>query len=348
MSGTQDATEATHRIRRFRLEGGGVLPEAAIAYLTRGRLAPDGANAVLLTHGYTSSHRFAAGGVAGASEGAWGALVGPGRPIDTDRYFVVAPNMLGSSYGSTGPASVDPATGRPYGPEFPAITLGDIVAQQRALLDHLGVRHLLAVVGPSFGGFQAFQWAVDHPDFMRGVVPVVTAPFSPPETGSLDQLVDFLARDPAWNNGQHYGHLGIVETMTRLRVATLKRYGFEADLADRFPDPDARETEIVRIAGEWARAFDPNSLVVLRRASMRFDVRPRLARIRARVLYVLSRTDALFPPSLAPPVMAALHGAGVAADYAEIDSDRGHLASGADAEKWAPRLRAFLQDLAPG
>ena len=339
------ASDGLYAIPDFRLRSGAVLSEAAIAYVTQGTLAPGGRNAVLLTHGYTSSHRFALGGP-GASEGSWGALVGPGRAIDTDRYFVVAPNMLGSSYGSTGPASPDPGTGRPYGPDFPEITLSDIVAQQHALLRHLGVTHLAAVTGPSFGGFQAFQWAVDYPDFMEAVVPVVTAPHPPPEQGSLENLIEFLARDPAWNNGQHYGHLGMIATMTKLRMNTLKGYGLEADLAGRFPDPEARETELERIAEQWARVFDPNSLIALRKASMRFDVRPDFPRIRAPVLYVLSRTDALFPPSLAPVVMGGLRAAGVRAEHFEIDSDRGHLASGLDAAKWADRLRAFLAEAA--
>ena len=130
-------TDRLHTIRDFRLASGVTMPEAAIAYVTQGRLAPDGRNAILLTHGYTSSHHFADG--EGASEGSWRALVGPGKPIDTDRYFVVAPNMLGSSYGSTGPASRNPATGRPYGPDFPDITLSDIVGTAAALLRHLGV-----------------------------------------------------------------------------------------------------------------------------------------------------------------------------------------------------------------
>jgi homoserine O-acetyltransferase len=334
------ATDAVYTIADFRLRGGEVLPRADIAYVTQGTLAPDGRNAILLTHGYTSSHRFALGGPA-ASEGSWGDLVGPGKPVDTDRYFVVAANMLASSYGSTGPASTDPRTGRPYGPDFPDITLSDIVAQQYELLRHLGVTHLHAVVGPSFGGFQAFQWAVDYPDFMDAVAPVVTAPYST-ALGSLESLIATFSGDPGWNGGHHYGSASIVAIMTRLRIATLKGYGLEADLAPRFPDPAAREAEIARVAGEWAKLFDPNSLIVLRKASMRYDVRADFARIKARVLFVLSRTDALFPPTLEQPTMTALHAAGVRAEYALIDSDRGHLASGLDAAKWADRLRAFL------
>ncbi len=344
-----EVTRMTHAddvytVRDFRLQEGAALPEATVAYATQGTLAPDKSNVVLLTHGYTSSHHFAGGG-SGASEGSWGELVGSGKPIDTDCYFVVAPNMLGSSYGSTSPASTNPATGRPYGPDFPDITLSDIVAQQHGLLRHLGVQHLVAVIGPSFGGFQAFQWAVDFPDFMDAVVPVVTAPHPPVDGGSLEGLVEYLAKDPAWNNGHHYGHVGIIQTMTRLRVGTLKNYGLDADLAERFPDPEACEAEIERIAGDWARSFDPNSLIVLRKASLRYDVRDALSRIKARVLFVLSRTDKLFPPEIAASVMSALKVAGVRASYFEIDSDRGHLASGLDAGKWAPVLRDFLEEL---
>jgi homoserine O-acetyltransferase len=337
-------TDRLYTIRDFRLASGAIMPEATIAYVTQGRLAPHGRNAILLTHGYTSSHHFADG--EGASEGSWSALVGPGKPVDTDHYFVVAPNMLGSSYGSTGPASRNPATGRPYGPDFPDITLSDIVAQQHALLRDLGVEHLVAVIGPSYGGFQAFQWAVDFPDFMDGVAPIVTAPHPPVDNSSLEGLIAFLAQDPAWNGGDFYDRPGsMVGTMQKLRINTLRNYGLEADLATRFPDKQARDAEIARIAGEWARTFDPNSMIALRKAYMRFDVRPGFPRIKARMLFVLSRTDALFPPSIAPAVMDGLRAAGVRAEYFKIDSDRGHLASGLDAGKWAGRLRAFLDEL---
>ena len=156
------ATDRRFTARNFALEGGGVLPEMTLAFDTYGRLATDGANAILVTHGYTGSHRAAGPPTtANPAGGWWKSLIGPGLALDTDRYFVVSSNMLGSSYGSTGPASVNPATGKPYGPDFPDITLGDIVRAQRLMLDDLGVRHLIAVAGQSFGGFQAFQWAID-------------------------------------------------------------------------------------------------------------------------------------------------------------------------------------------
>ena len=146
-----------------------------MAYETYGALAPHRGNAVLLTHGYTSSHRMVGGARPTLAEGLWSSLIGPGKAIDTGRLFVVSSNMLGSSYGSTGPTGLDPATGRAYGPDFPDISLVDIVTAQRALLLHLGVAHLVAVIGPSYGGFQAFQWAVTFPGLMDGIIAVSTA-----------------------------------------------------------------------------------------------------------------------------------------------------------------------------
>ena len=323
-----DVTRDRFTFTDFRLLSGEVLPEVTIAYCTRGALAPDGRNVVLVTHGYTSGHQMIE--PAGtSSEGAWTTLVGPGAPIDTDRNFVVASNMLGSSFGSTNAASIDPRTGRRYGSRFPRITVHDIVAAQHLLLAHLGVTHLRAVVGPSYGGFQAFQWAVSFPDFMDGIVPVVTAP-----RARLNMTADTLARfqrDRNWNGGDYYDTGGMWETMIALRADTLRRYGMTDEAAIR------------RAAANWADVFDANSLLILGWAAEAYDVTGRLDRIRVPVLYVISRTDALFPPAHAPAVMQALRDAGVDATYFEIYSDKGHLASGADAAKWAPALRDFMR-----
>ncbi len=338
-----DIVQGSFTIRDFRLSSGALLPEATIAYVTRGQLQPNGRNAILVTHGYTSGPRMIEPGVA-SSEGAWSTLVGPGAPIDTDRYFVVCSNMLGSSYGSTNAASIDPNTGKPYGSSFPIITVADIVTAQHRLLTHLGVTHLRAVVGPSYGGFQAFQWGVTFPEFMDGIVPVVTSPL-PPQSDRVAGLMKWFGDDPNWNNGDYYENGGVKGTMTRLRIDTLTRYGMADSLKDRFPDPVARNAELHRIASGWADVFDANSLFILGRAMETYDVRRDYAKIRVPVLYVLSTTDALFPPSLAPDVIAGLKAAGVDAEYFELVSEHGHLASGADADKWAPALAAFIRKL---
>jgi homoserine O-acetyltransferase/O-succinyltransferase len=334
-------THASFTIHDFRTTAGEILPEATLAYVSRGTLAPDGRNAVLITHGYTSGPRMIEPGVA-SSEGAWTSLVGPGAPIDTDRYFVICSNVLGSSYGSTNAASIDPRTGKPYGSKFPRITMEDIVTAQMRMLEGLGVTHLRAVVGPSYGGFQAFQWGVTFPLFMDGIVAVVTSP-RPPNSDRISALLKWFEPDPNWNGGDYYETGGVRQTLTALRVDTLTRYGMANSLAASFGDK--ADAELHRIAANWAETFDANSLFILGRAMETFDVASEFDRIKVPVLYVLSRTDALFPPSLAPGVMAGLKEAGVDARYFEIDSDHGHLASGADADKWAPALKAFMAKL---
>jgi homoserine O-acetyltransferase len=335
-----DIVRASFSFDDLPLQGGDTLPRVTLAYVTRGKLAADGRNAILVTHGYTSGPGMIEPGVA-SSEGAWSTLVGPGAPIDTDRYYVVCSNMLGSSFGSTNAASIDPSTGKPYGSSFPKLAVADIVAAQKRLLDDLGVTHLRAVVGPSYGGFQAFQWAVSFPGFMDGVAPVVTSPL-PPQSDRVEGLLKWFEKDPNWNGGDYYDKGGVHGTLTDLRVDTLTRYGLRTSLAERFADPDA---ELRRIAAAWAEVFDANSLFILGQAMATYDITKHYDRIRVPVLYVLSRTDALFPPSLAPGVMADLQAARVEAEYVEIDSEHGHLASGADADKWAPALRAFIAKL---
>ena len=211
--------------------------------------------------------------------------------------------------------------------------------------DALGVRHLVAVAGPSFGGYQAFQWAVTFPDHMSGIVPVVTAPKGSGGEQAVRNLIDQLSKEPNWNGGWYYDRGGVQATLANMRFDTLSRYGFNEALAAGFPDPAARQAEMRRMAENWSREFDANSLVTLRRASVRFDAERDFPKIRAKVLYVLSRTDTLFPPSIASAVMDTLKTAGVDARYVEIDTDFGHSASGREWAKWAPALRDFLASL---
>jgi homoserine O-acetyltransferase len=333
----------TFVIDEFKLRSGVVMRGVEIAYRTRGKLAPDGRNAVLITHGYTSGPQMI-DPAAGVGEGAWSEIVGPGKPVDTDKFFVVCPNMLGSSYGSTNAASINLATGKRYAADFPDLTVSDIVASQHALLKSLGVTHLFAVVGPSYGGFQAFQWAVDYPDFMSAIVPVVTSPLAQRERSQANvaNLKATFGKNPNWHDGNYYDHGGVVETLVEIRTATLKNYGIEARLRETLSDPAAIEVAIRKEASQWANEFDANSLVILGKAMGGIDVASRFSEIKVPVLYILSSTDKLFPPSLAPTVMKAFKEAGVDAEYFELDSEFGHSASGKDAHKWAPKLREFL------
>lgn len=334
------AVSGRHVMPVLRLASGQLLREATTAYRTLGRLDADGANAVLVLHGFTTGPAMLDAG-ANVAEGSWSDLVGPGRPIDSERWFVICPNMLGSSYGSTGPGSLDPASGRPYGADFPRIELSDIVAAQKALLDALGVRRLAAVVGPSYGGYQTLQWGVSHGGMIDRLVCAVSAPWNPPGAVQSVGLLEQLSRQPAWRGG-HPEPGAMVDWLTDLRIATLERYGIQVELAARFPDAAVRQAEVRRLARQWAEGFDAGSLVVLAQAAERFDLRGQLQALRAPLLMVLSRTDTVFSPALAREFAPLLDAAGVPWSYVELDSDKGHLASGADAALWAEVLRAFM------
>ena len=154
-----------------------------------------------------------------------------------------------------------------------------------------------------------------------------------------------LETDPDWHGGRYYGKGGAKMALTEIRIETLKRYGIEANLTSRFPDPVQREAAIRQTAADWAAKWDAHSLIILRRALLGFDTRPDFAKIKAKVLYVLCRSDNLFPPKIAPAVMQALADAGVEARYFEIDSDLGHSSAGPEHAKWSPTLREFLAPL---
>jgi homoserine O-acetyltransferase len=350
-----DAVEGlTFATKDFALEKGGGLPLCEVAYETHGRLDAAGDNAILVVHGYTSSGHVAGThargkeppGVAPGTVGWWDALIGPGKAIDTDRFFVVGVNALGSCHGSTGPASLDPRTGKPYGPTFPEVTIRDIVRSQKLLLDSLGVKHLVAVCGPSMGGFQSFQWGVSYPDFMNGVVATVTAPKMRAGTiDAVEQLSQRLATHPNWNKGWYYENGGIASILADIRHETLVGYGRREILAATIPDPAKRDAQIRAEAEAWAKTYDGHSMIVLRRAIGTFDITADYAKLKAKVLYVITPNDTLFPAKMGVSYAKEMREAGVDLTYIELVTDKGHMASHADAAQWAPALGAFIARL---
>lgn len=320
------------------LECGQTLPDVELAFVAHGKLAPDGRNAVLVTHGYTSGPSMLSLGHHTA-EGSWAPLLGPGRPLDTDRFFIVCSNMLGSSFGSTGPSSVRPGTDRPWGPDFPAITLGDIVQAQHQLMRSLGVQHLQAVVGPSYGGMQALQWTLAHPGMVSGCGVVVSGLFSPPGLDAASARAKF-SDHPDWHDGWHYGHPGLRERMFELRQQTLRHYGLERLYQDRYADPQERQARMDQGCRDWAERFDPNSMVVLAEAACRFDARPRVHEIATRLLLVQCTTDLIFPPDA--ETRALMQRTAGPARYTEFDSPYGHMAPGVEWRRLEDELRWLL------
>jgi homoserine O-acetyltransferase/O-succinyltransferase len=327
--------------RQFRLESGQSLPVVELAYETYGTLSPSKDNAVLVVHGYTSSHHAAGKnakgkqgrGVAEGSAGWFDGLIGPGKAVDTDRFFVISVNALGSAHGSSGPNTTDPRTNKPYGPTFPIIPMRDMVASQKLLVDSFGVKSLVAVIGPSMGGFQSFQWAASYPGFMKGIAASVTAPRAPSRPGGLESLQKQLASDPNWNGGWYYENGGIPGTLEQIRYETLLNYG-------------QKEADAKVAARAWAQIYDGHSLVALRRAIDSFDITHQYDRLKQiKVLYVNSKTDKLFDIADCPGYVADMRKAGVDVTYVELPSDKGHMASHADAWMWAPILSAFMKTL---
>ncbi len=294
---------------------------------------------MLVTHGYTSGPSMLSPGHHTA-EGTWSTLLGPGRPLDTDRFYVICTNMLGSSFGTTGPNTVNPATGEPWGPDFPAITLADIVGVQRRALAALGVTHLRAVVGPSYGGWQALQWALDYPDMVDAAGAVVSGFTHPPGLSAQSQR-DKLAASPEWHDGRYYRHGGMPETLFNLRLQTLRSYGLERLYEDRESDPAKRLAMLEPQCREWAARFDPHSMVALAGAAEHFDARPHLHQLRARLLLAVCTTDAIFPPS--PETQELLTRVSAPTRYVEIDSPYGHMASGIEWRRLEPELRWLLE-----
>ncbi len=321
------STSRLYTSHDFPLECGDSLPILDVAFETWGSLNAAGDNAVLVCHGYTNNQH-----AAGDEKGWFSGVTGPGRAVDTDRFFVVAANMLGSALGSTGPASICPIRGRAYGLDFPDITVGDMVNAQIRLLDHLGVNQLAAVIGNSFGGYLTFHWGTEYPDRMRALVPVVSAIRGRGDMSNVDALIErFVNACPGWSDGQYYGNedtAGVSEEMLKFRMETLTNYGYKSGIRE--------------LAEPWVDQFDANSLIVLRKAAVQFDATTKAGEIKVPVLYVLSKTDNLFPPSIAPATMKLLADAGVDATYFEIDSDNGHRAPSIDGHLWADELKIFM------
>ena len=332
--------EGIHRLPELRLVNGQQLRNVEAAYVTLGQLNAKKDNAILLAHGYTSSHRFVLPG-SEAAEGSWSELVGPGAAIDTSRYFVISSNCLGSCYGSTGPASLK-ADGAPYGPDFPEIDFADAVLLQKSLVDSFGIERLYAIGGVSMGGFQALQWAVQYPEASRRIFVVLSDLTGRRVAGTgLKTLRARLAGTPGWNDG-HYRPGAMRERLTELRIDTLNNYGLDEWLKSNGLSDEDRATQIRRLAQDWAGGFDANALITLMKAIERFDARSELHRITARILYVLATSDTLFPASMGEAVVQAFQSVNVGIDFHRIETNFGHLASGVDAKAWSQVLSTWI------
>jgi homoserine O-acetyltransferase/O-succinyltransferase len=337
-----------HRIGSFEPELGGYLEEVTLAYETWGELDSSGENAVLIVHALTGDSHCA-GGISEAYKrgGWWDEMVGPGRLVDTDEHFVVCSNVLGGCSGSTGPASVDPATDYQYGMRFPIVTISDIVRAQKRLLDDLGVRKLEVVIGGSIGGQQALEWALKFPDFVEKAVPVAaTGALGPQGLGMSEIGRRAIMADPNWQGGDYYGTGKSPETgLAIARMAGMLTYQSAEGQWERFGREEASRPALYEEFGgrfeiesylhyqghDLTGRFDANSYLYLTRAMDLYDIGAGYAsheeayeRIEAEVLFVGISSDWLFPAREVRAAAELAKAAGAEAHYEEIESLNGH------------------------
>ena len=357
--------------RPFALEGGGLLTGAELAYETWGTLNADRSNAVLVCHALTGdSHVAGESGPAHPSPGWWDELVGPGLVLDTDRLFVVCSNVLGGCQGSTGPASPDPATGRPYGSRFPVVTVRDMVRAQRRLADHLGIDQWLSIVGGSMGGMQVLEWGVLYPDRMRSLVSIAsTAAASAQQIAWSAVGRGAIANDPRWRGGDYYDaepgdgpHAGlalarqIAQIHYRSEEVFADRFGRElvSPLGDRYDlwMKFQVESYLDYHGDKLVRRFDANTYLILNRAMDLHDLargrgglRAALRRIDVPVCTMAITTDTLYPPYQQHLLRDALSAEGVPVTHVDIDSPHGHDGFLVEAEQVGCGLGKFLASL---
>jgi homoserine O-acetyltransferase/O-succinyltransferase len=334
----------TAHLGGLKLERGATLPDLVLAYETYGTLAPDKRNAILLSHGYLESHhaagRYRAGGAPkglnSASVGWWDGLIGPGKAIDTDRWFVISANMLGSSFGSSGPT-----TSR--GP-FPHVTIGDVVEAQRKLVEHLGIERLVAVGGPSYGGLVGFAWGTRYPRAMDGVIAVATSP----TTGETIERHDQLRMILGLGVTHRFSDSAMVPTTGKRLFCTLAsiQYGSTEYFRQKYPGDLLRQREALAAdARPCIETIDSRSIVTLHRALVDVDLTPRLGQIEAKVLYVVADGDAVFPNTSSIVPRQKLAAAGVDVTYFKIKTEIGHGAPSLEPQKWQGVMRRFLAGL---
>ncbi len=339
--------------QQFRLPGaleleleGKSLSEVNVTYETYGRLNASADNAILICHALSGDSHVARHGDDDVP-GWWDVVVGPGRAIDTDRYFVICSNVLGGCRGTTGPNCIDPQTGRRYGSGFPKVTVNDLVEVQRQLVRHLGIERLHAVVGGSLGGHQALMWGVSHPNAVRGVVALATSPRLTSQALAFDIVGrNAIFRDPAFCDGQYYDHpqgprvgLALARMLGHITYLSREAMTDKFDMARMEPREIDTEFEKVFNVGSYlahqghkfVERFDANSYVTLSMAMDRFDLgdsmaklRAALAPTRARWLVLAFSSDWLFPPFQSQQIAQALVAENKAVSYCTVQSPCGH------------------------
>ena len=353
------------------LQSDGILAGVTVAFETYGKLNPARSNAILVCHAISGDSHVARHDDAD-DPGWWDILVGPGKPVDTNRFFVICPNLLGGCRGTTGPGSLNPATGKAYGADFPTITIGDMVEVERRLLDHLGIGQLVAVIGGSVGGHQVLTWATRHPERLRGAVVLASSPRLTSQALAFDVVGrNAIRRDPHYHGGQYYDQphgpavgLALARMIGHITYLSPEAMSQKFETDRLHPREEAIEFEKTFSVGSYlghqgtkfVERFDANSYLTLTLAMDLFDLggtpdqlAASFQSARCRWLVLSFSSDWLFPPCQSREIVDALIHHNAPASYCEIESNCGHDAFllPDDFDRYGEMIRAFIHNLAP-
>ncbi len=350
----------------FTFKSGQVIPGFTLRYETYGTLNATRDNAVLICHALSGDHHCAGWhSTEDRKPGWWNNLIGPGKAVDTDRFHVICANVLGGCQGSTGPSSLNPATGTPYGTSFPFVTIHDMVRAQKLLLDHLGVLQLHAVIGGSMGGMQAQLFAIEYPQFVRRVIAMATTARESAQAIAFNEVGrQAIMQDPAWNRGNYSKDGGPRVGLAIARMMAHITYVSDASMDRKFGrrkkdsahadaytfEPQFEVEGYLRYQGQsFINRFDANSYLYITRALDQFDLaqahgslEAAYAAVEAETLIVGFTSDWLFPPDQNRALALALLRAGKRASYAELDTDLGHDSFLLESEELYTLVRGFL------
>lgn len=349
------------------LDSGQRLKNFKMAYKSWGRLNKDKSNTILVCHALTGDQYVTGISPITGKEGWWSRMVGPGKPIDTDRFHVICTNVLGSCAGTTGPAEINPATEVPYGPDFPVITIGDMVRAQAMLLDHLGIHTLFSVVGGSMGGMQVLQWSVSFPDRVRTAIPIATTWRHSAQNIAFHEVGrQAIMADHNWNHGRYYGqgaerpHAGLAVARMAAHITYMSESGltsrFGRNLQDRDKltfgfDADFQIESYLRHQGiSFVDRFDANSYLYITRAMDYYDLSAEFDGVLAgafqgtetRFCVLSFSSDWLYTTSESRDIVRALNAVGGRVSFAEIQMDKGHDSFLLDAPDMFNIVRGFL------
>ena len=351
----------------LKLEGGQVLSPFKIAYQSYGELNADKSNAILVCHALTGDQHCANVHPITGKPGWWELLIGPGRPIDTNRFFVICPNIIGGCMGSSGPASIDPATGKAYGIDFPVVTIRDMVEAQVHLIDYFGIDQLFAVVGGSMGGMQVLEWAACYGDRVFAAVPIATAAWHSSQNIAFHEVGrQAVMADPDWCNGDYLREgkvprRGLAVARMAAHITYLSEEALQQKFGRNFQDRDDRSFSFdadfqvesyLRYQGStFVDRFDANSYLYITRAMDYFDLAARYDDILAdafrgtktRFCVVSFTSDWLYPTRENKEIVQALNAVAANVSFVEIESDKGHDAFLVNEPEFFATVGGFIQ-----